>query len=105
MHEPTKAPVVVIDVPISTSAEDAARILSEQVTRGYYVRGVTEGEPMRIVFAQYAGADDNKCEEELRAMDLVVANRKETTTRIVQILCEHDIYRGTQWVNKTRDEL
>jgi hypothetical protein len=101
----TKPPVVVLDIPKTTSADDAARILSEQVARGYYVRGMTEGEPMRVVFAQYAGADDNKCEEELRAMDLVVAHRKETTMRIVQILCEHDIYRGAQWVSKVLMDL
>jgi hypothetical protein len=97
-------PVIVIDVPITTSAEDAAKILSEPVERGYYVRGVTEGEPMRVVFARYAETED-KCPEELRAMELVVAHRQETATRIVQVLCEHGIYRGTTWVTKTRIEL
>ncbi len=97
------SPVVVIDVPITMSAEDAAKILSEPVTRGYYMRGMTVGEPMRVVFAPYAA--ENKCEDELRAMELVVAHRRETATRIVQMLCERGIYRGTNWVNKTRDEL
>jgi hypothetical protein len=99
-----ESPVLVIDIPIATSAEDAARILSEPVTRGYYVRGVTEGNPMRVVFALYA-EKENKCPEELRAMGLVVAHRRETPTRIVQVLCEHGIYRGAAWVTKTRDEL
>jgi hypothetical protein len=98
------SPVIVIDIPIATPPEEAARILSEPVTRGYYVRGVTAGEPMRVVLAPYA-ATENKCEDELRAMELVVAHRKETATRIVQRLCERGIYRGTNWVNKTRDEL
>jgi hypothetical protein len=96
--------VIVTDVPIAVSSEEAARILSEPVARGYYVRGMTAGEPMRVVFAPYA-ATENKCEDELRAMELVVAHRKETATRIVQTLCELDIYRGTNWVNKTREEL
>ncbi len=98
------SPVIVIYIPIATSAEDAARILSEPVTRGYYVRGMTAGEPMRVVLAPYAATED-KCRDELRAMELVVAHRQETATRIVQVLCEHGIYRGTNWVNKTRDEL
>ena len=89
---------------MTTSAEDAAKILSEPVTQGYYVRGVTEGEPMRVVFAQHA-KDDNKCDEELRAMSLVIEHRKETATRIVQILCMQGIYRGTQWVTKAAAEL
>jgi hypothetical protein len=97
-------PVIVIDVPIATSAEDAAKILSEPVTRGYYVRGVAESNPMRVVFAQYAPTE-NKCADELRAMAVVVANKAQTATRIVQMLCEQGIYRGTPWVNKTRDEL
>jgi hypothetical protein len=97
-------PVLVIDIPISTSAEDAAKILSEPVAQGYYVRGVTDGEPMRVVFARYAEAPD-KCPEELEAMNLAVKHRKETTTRIIQILCEHGIYRGSQWVSKTIAEL
>jgi hypothetical protein len=59
---------------------------------------------MRVVFASYA-ATENKCEDELRAMELVVAHRQETATRIIQMLCEQGIYRGTTWVNKTRDEL
>ena len=96
-------PVVVVDVPITMSAEDAAKILSEPVTRGYYVRGVTEGNPMRVVFARYATED--KCPDELRAMDVVVANKTETATRIVQMLCEQGIYRSAAWVSKTRDEL
>jgi hypothetical protein len=97
-------PVLVIDVPRTMSAEDAAKILSEPVSRGYYMRGMTAGEPMRVVFATYAPTE-NKCEYELRAMELVVAHRHETATRIVQMLCERGIYRGTNWVNKTRDEL
>ncbi len=38
-------------------------------------------------------------------MDLVVKHRKETTTRIVQILGLEGIYRGVNWVSETRDEL
>jgi hypothetical protein len=68
--------VLVIDVPITMSAEDAARRLSEPVTRGYPMRGMTAGEPMRVVFAPYA-ATENKCEDELRAMELVVAHRQD----------------------------
>jgi hypothetical protein len=96
--------VIVIDIPATVPAEDAAKILSDPLTRGYYVRGVTAGEPMRVVFASYKPTED-KCEDELRAMDIVLAHRRETATRIVQVLCTHGIYRGTAWVNKTRDEL
>jgi hypothetical protein len=96
--------VIVIDIPATVPADDAARILSEPLARGYYVRGITGGEPMRVVFAPYAPTED-KCADELRAMELVVAHRQETATRIVQMLCAHGIYRGTAWVNKTRDEL
>jgi hypothetical protein len=99
-----ESPVIVIDIPIATPAEEATRILSQPVTRGYYVKGVTAGEPMRVLYAQYAATED-KCADELRAMELVVTHRAETATRIVGILCEHGIYRGTTWVNKTRDEL
>jgi hypothetical protein len=55
----------------------AARILSEPVTRGYYVRSATVGDPMRVLFAQYA-AEDDKCEEELRGMDLTGSIRNYT---------------------------
>ena len=96
--------VIVIDIPATVPAEDAGKILSEPLTRGYYVRGITAGEPMRVVFAPYAPTE-NKCEDELRAMELVVTHRQETATRIVQMLCARGIYRGTAWVNKTRDEL
>jgi hypothetical protein len=96
--------VIVIDIPATVPAEDASKILSEPLTRGYYVRGMTAGEPMRVVFAPYAATED-KCEDELRAMELVVTHRQETATRIVQMLCARGIYRGTAWVNKTRDEL
>jgi hypothetical protein len=58
---------------------------------------------MRVVLAPFVKED--KCEEELRAMDVVVAHQRETATPIVQMLCEQGIYRGTAWVNKTRDEL
>ena len=98
------SPVIVIDVSMTVPAEEAAKILSEPLTRGYYLRGVNTGEPMRAVFAPYAPAED-KCADELRAMEVVVAHRKETATRIVQMLCELGIYRGVNWVNKTRDEL
>jgi hypothetical protein len=98
------SPVIVIDIPIAMPAEDAARLLSEPVTRGYYVRGVTAGEPMRVLFALYAATED-KCADELKAMTLVIAHRQETAARIVRVLCEHGIYRGTNWVNKSRDEL
>jgi hypothetical protein len=96
--------VIVIDIPATVPAEDAGKILSEPLTRGYYVRCVSAGEPMRVVFAPYAATED-KCKDELLAMDIVLANRRETATRIVQVICAHGIYRGTAWVNKTRDEL
>jgi hypothetical protein len=96
--------IIVIDIPATVPVEDAAKILSEPLARGYYVRGVSAGEPMRVVFAPYAATED-KCKEELQAMDIVLANRRETATRIVQVLCARGIYRGTAWVNKTRDEL
>ena len=98
------SPVIVIDIPLAMPAEEAAKILSEPVTRGYYIRAATAGEPMRLVFAPYSETGD-KCVDELRAMEVVVAHRKETATRIVQMLCELGIYRGVNWVNKTRDEL
>jgi hypothetical protein len=105
MPETTDSQLLVVDVPIAASAEDATRILNEPIARGFYLRSVTASQPMRAVFAKYAPADDDKCGEELRAMGLVVANRKEPVMRIVQILCEHDIYRGMQWVGKTVSEL
>jgi hypothetical protein len=106
MSETTESQLLVVDVPIAASAEDATRILNEPIARGFYLRSVTASQPMRAVFAHYATpADDDKCGEELRAMKLVVAHRKETVMRIVQILCQHDIYRGTQWVTKAVAEL
>jgi hypothetical protein len=96
--------VLVIDVPASVPAAEASRILSEPVARGYYLKGVTEGEPMRAVFAQYAAKDD-KPTEELEAMDVVMAHPKDTASHIVQRLCQQGIYRGTAWVTKTRDDL
>jgi hypothetical protein len=98
--------ILVVDLPATVPADEASTILSEPLTRGYYLKNVsTAGEHMRVVYSAYADPDTSKCDEELRAMDLVVAHRKETATRIVQVLCEHGIYRGTAWVNKTRDEL
>jgi hypothetical protein len=96
--------VLVIDIPASVPAAEASRILSEPIARGYYLKGITESEPMRAVFAQYAAKDD-KCPEELEAMDLVMAHPKDTASRLVQRLCQQGIYRGTAWVNKTREEL
>ena len=98
--------ILVIDVSATVPADDAAKILSEPLGCGYYLKHATLGEPMRVLYAQYApGKDDNKCDEELRAMDVVVAHRGATSTRIVQMLWELGINRGTTWVNKTRDEL
>ncbi len=95
--------VIVIDIPIAMPAEEAARILSEPVARGYYMRGATVGEPMRVVFAPYA--NDNKSDEELRAIDLTVAHRRDTPTRIVRLLCKQGIFRSTTWVNRTIAEM
>ena len=86
-------------------AEEAARILSEPVTRGYYVKGTTAGEPMRVVFAMSVYANDNKSEEELRAIDLTIAHRRDTPTRIVYALCKQGIYRTPAWVKKTLDDM
>jgi len=96
--------LLVVDVPITASAEDATAMLNEPVARGYYLRSVTVSEPMRAIFARYA-EDTKKCDEELRAMGLTVAHRKETATRIVQLLCLEGIHRNTTWVNKTKEEL
>jgi hypothetical protein len=96
--------IVVIDVPASVPAEEAAALLSEPLTRGYYLKSTTVGEPLRAVFAQYTN-DSGKCAEELAAMDLVVANRKATATRIVQLLCKQGIHRTTTWVSKTLADL
>jgi hypothetical protein len=96
------SPVIVIDIPISVSAEEAARILSEPVTRGYYMRAATAGDPMRVVFVPYAA---DKCDEELRAIDVAVARKRETATRIVQVLCKIGIFRSTTWVKKTLDDM
>jgi hypothetical protein len=98
--------IVVIDIPASVPAEEAAAILSEPLTRGYYLKGTTQGDPMRAVFAQSLAADSQtKCYEDLRAMDLVVEHRKQTVTRIVQALAQNGIHRSMQWVGKTREEL
>lgn len=98
------AKIVVIDVPASVPAEEAAAMLNEPLARGYYFRSATAGDPMRAIFVQYAN-DNEKCAEELSAMDLVVANRKASATRIVQLLCLKGIYRSTTWVNKTLADL
>jgi hypothetical protein len=98
--------ILVIDLPASVPADEASTILSEPLTRGYYLKSATTtGEPMRVVYSTYVEAKDGECDEELRAMELVVTHRRETATRIVQLLCKQGIYRGTTWVNKTRDEL
>ena len=99
----TMPQLLVVDVPITASAEDATAMLNEPVARGYYVRTINTGEPMRFVFARYL--PDTKCNEELQAMDVTVANRKETATRIVQLLCLQGISRSTTWVNKTLMEI
>jgi hypothetical protein len=95
--------LLVVDVPITASAEDATAMLNEPVARGYYVRSINTGEPMRFVFARYA--PDTKCCEELQAMDITVANKRETATRIVQLLALQGISRTTTWVTKTLMEL
>jgi hypothetical protein len=78
-------------------------VLSEPIARGYYLKGVTAGEPMRAVYAKYAS--DTKAPEELQAMDMLEAHPRETPTRIVKRLCELGIYRSHGWVSKTRDEI
>jgi hypothetical protein len=95
--------LILIDVPTTMSAEDATTTLNEPVARGYYLRSVNTGETMRFLFARYA--TDNKCSEELQAMDITVANKRATATRIVQLLALQDISRTTTWVNKTLMEL
>ena len=96
--------VLVIDIPITMSPVEAAQVLSEPTTRGYYVRGITTGDPMRVVFLPYA-SDRDKCNEELRAIDTAFAYKRETATRIVQELCKLSIYRSTAWVKKTMEDL
>jgi hypothetical protein len=97
--------ILVVDVPASVPADEASALLSEPLTRGYYLKSTTTGEPMRAVYSMYADKDATKCDEELRAIDLTVARRRESATRIVQALCEQGIYRSTTWVKKTLDDL
>ncbi len=99
----TDEPVLVVDVPQSLSAAEASRVLSAPIARGYYLKGVTAGEPMRAVYAR--SASDTKAPEELQAMEMVEAHPHETPTRIVKRLCELGVYRSPGWVSKTREEL
>jgi hypothetical protein len=101
----TDGPVLVVDVPQSLSAAEASRMLSAPMSRGYYLKGVTAGEPLRAVYARYASDTNSKAPEELQAMDMVEAHPRETPTRIVKRLCEAGIYRSPGWVSKTREEL
>jgi hypothetical protein len=98
--------ILVIDVPASMTPEEATAALSEPTTRGYYLRSLQTNEPLRAIFCQHApDANEAECAEDLRAMDLVKANRKQTAMRLVQILAENKIHRGSQWVAKAKDEL
>ena len=99
-----KTRILVVDLPSSVPAEEATAILNEPLTKGYYLRSATTiGDPMRFFYA--ARVPDTTCEEELRAIDVTVAHRRETATRIVQVLCKLGIFRSTTWVKRTVDDM
>ena len=99
-----KTRILVVDLPSSVPAEEATAILNEPLTKGYYLRSATTvGDTMRCLYA--ARVPDTKCEDELRAIDVTVAHRRETATRIVQMLCKLGIIRSTTWIKRTLDDM
>jgi len=104
--------VLVIDVPQSMSAAEASHVLSEPIARGYYLKAVTAGEPMRAVFTRYRAiargtrmADaDSRAAEARDAVVIIKAQLDQdpaiTLRRLVTALAEAGIDRKKDWVHQ-----
>jgi hypothetical protein len=103
--------VLVIDVPQSLSAAEASRVLSEPIARGYYLKAVTAGEPMRAVFTRYRAivrgtrkAEDDRAAEAKEAVVIIKDQLDQdpaiTLRRLVTVLAESGIDRKKDWVHQ-----
>jgi hypothetical protein len=101
--------MIVFDIPLQTTADEAARVLNEHCERGFYVTGIIEwpGAGVRVFFRRYGKAAKPEAapSKEARAMQFLRDNREMTAKELAAAFKAIGFVRSVAWITQKRAEV
>jgi hypothetical protein len=102
--------MLVFDIPLQTTADEAARLLNEHCDRGFYVSSIIEwpGAGVRVFLRRYAkpaGKPEAAPSKEARALQFLRDNRELSVVALAAAFKAIGFPRSALWITKKRLEI